>query len=175
MRAWERSLPYNYWPGFESRKRRHVEFVAQWNPAWQKGYTQSLVKKNFFWPIGDRINGVPLYLLSSFSPSFLGQNGQTACLIQNFPFSLSVPAQIARAWRCEGIIKYCRVTGKSETLLITKLLCSYKVEDHVKNTCPLTEVPCPYDWIGCTWKVIFLINRVFKIFRCWMLEWTLIA
>ena len=27
------------------------------------------------------------------------------------------------------------------------------MSDHVENTCPLTEVPCPYNWLGCSLKV----------------------
>ncbi|KAM7427022.1 hypothetical protein ABFA07_021782 [Porites harrisoni] len=32
-------------------------------------------------------------------------------------------------------------------------IASYKVSDHVNNTCPLTEVLCPYNWLGCISKV----------------------
>ena len=79
-----------YWVCYAVKPRLRTTSVIRsprslWRPlflaAWQKGHTQFLVKKslvntaNFFGPIGDRINGAPLYLLSSFSPSFLGQNG----------------------------------------------------------------------------------------------------
>ena len=34
----------------------------------------------------------------------------------------------------------------------------FQVSDHVNNTCPLTEVLCPYNWLGCISKVILDIH-----------------
>ena len=41
----------------------------------------------------------------------------------------------------------------------------FQVSDHINNTCPLTEVPCPYNWLGCFLKVsvVFNLRRDFPI------------
>ncbi|CAH3129395.1 unnamed protein product [Porites lobata] len=47
---------------------------------------------------------------------------------------------------CEGLLTACpNDCGIKITI--------EKVSDHVENTCPLTEVPCPYNWLGCFLKI----------------------
>ncbi|KAM7427019.1 hypothetical protein ABFA07_021780 [Porites harrisoni] len=47
---------------------------------------------------------------------------------------------------CEGLLTAC---PNNCGIKIT----TEKVSDHVENTCPLTEVPCPYNWLGCSLKI----------------------
>ncbi|CAH3032892.1 unnamed protein product [Porites evermanni] len=47
---------------------------------------------------------------------------------------------------CEGLLTACPNNCGIR-------IASDKVSDHINNTCPLTEVPCPYNWLGCFLKI----------------------